>query len=121
MEHTAKLPLLPIGVQFPPELEGKIAFDAAKRRLIWRGFMTEHELQQLLQLHEDLNYRKAVADLFERCNRLETPFTRRLNLAVTLLVAMCLLAAAIIFVELQRSTATHAPSSSVPLPSESKS
>lgn len=98
MEHTAKLNWLPPGVQFPPGLEGKIVFDAARRCLVWRGFMTEAELRQLLQLHADPYYQRAVASLFEACNRLDIPFTRRLNLVLVLLVAACVIFAVIVLI-----------------------
>ncbi|MBM3970820.1 MAG: hypothetical protein FJ302_13330 [Planctomycetes bacterium] len=109
MKHTAKLHHLPHGIRFPQELEGKIVFDAGQRCLIWRGFMTQDELQVLLSLAADHDYRLAVANLFEGCNRLETPFTRRLNLVLAILVAVCLIGAIIILlgVGVRRSSAEH--------------
>lgn len=109
MKHTAKLHSLPPGVQFPSDLEGKIVFDAASRCLVWYGFMTEAELQQLLQLHTDSYYRCAIASLFEACNRLDTPLTRRLNLTLALLAAVCVIGAVIVLVgaALQKSPTQH--------------
>lgn len=109
MEHTAKLIQLPHGVQFPPELDGKIAFDPARRCLVWRGFMTEDELQQLMGLHSDSDYRRAVAALCDGCNRIETPLTRRLNWALAFLVAVCVIAAVIVLVGVafHRRTMNH--------------
>ncbi len=109
MKHTAKLHHLPNGLRFPQELEGKIVFDAGQRCLIWRGFMTQDELQLLLSLATDHDYRLAVANLFEGCNRLETPFTRRLNLTLAILVALCLIGGVIVLVgvALQKSSLKH--------------
>jgi hypothetical protein len=60
--------------------------------------MTQDELQTLLSLAADHDYRLAVASLFAGCNRLETPFTRRPDLVVAILVAACCIGAIIIFV-----------------------
>jgi hypothetical protein len=109
VQRTAKLHHLPHGLQFPQELEGKIVFDVGQRCLIWRGFMTPDERQTLLDLATDRDYCLAVASLYECCNRLETPFTRRLNLVLAILVAVCLIGAIIIFVGVgvRRSPAEH--------------
>ena len=116
MEHTAKLIRLPLRVRFPPDLEGKITFDAANQRLVWCGFMTEEELCQLRQVHPDSDYQRALANLFEDCNRIETPFTRRLNLALTILAAMCLIWAAVVLIGLFRTSQKQPKADSVFIP-----
>lgn len=85
MEHSVRLALLPPSVSFPSELKGKIEFDSQRQRLRWRGYMSEEQFQQLSELHRDPHYQRAVKRLFRRCHRLESPLSRRLEIALAIL------------------------------------
>lgn len=67
MDRFVSLDRLPDGLQFPPEFEGRIAFDPDRRRLSYRGFMSKGEYDLLFRLSNDWPYRRALEDLFRRC------------------------------------------------------
>ena len=85
MDHSVPLHSLPDGLDFPPELTGRIAYDAARRTLSFRGFMSKADFDRLSRLHEDWGYRRSLEDLFRLCtlepeprpvNRLASMFSR---------------------------------------------
>jgi hypothetical protein len=63
-EHSVRLDQLPEGVVFPPELKDRVFYDATKKRLVFRGFMTKAEHDRLSQLSHDLQYVRALEQLF---------------------------------------------------------
>ena len=65
MDHFTKLDRLPEGLQFPPRLNERIHFDPARKRLVWRGFMSKADFYCLFELHEDSAYRRAIERLFQ--------------------------------------------------------
>lgn len=64
MNHVVKMERLPEGLRFPDDLHEKVEFDAAKKRLIWHGFMSKREFDRLFALSEDWSYRRQVEELF---------------------------------------------------------
>lgn len=100
VENSAKLHTLPVGLQFPPELRDRIGFDAGKKRLVFHGFMTKSEYDQLARLHHDLEYQRAVERLFQLSAEPENPLVRRVGHVLAVLVVLCLLLAAIVWWQL---------------------
>jgi hypothetical protein len=47
VDHFVTMNRLPDGLEFPPALKNRIWFDAAKRRLVFRGFMSKAEFDRL--------------------------------------------------------------------------
>lgn len=65
MDHFVTLDRLPEGIVFPPDLDGRIGFDAAARRLWFRGFMSKAAFDRLYLLGDDWGYRRALEGLFQ--------------------------------------------------------
>jgi hypothetical protein len=63
-EHSVKLDRLPEGMTFPAELHDRVLYDAARRRLVFRGFMTKSDYDRLAKLSKDFQYERGVEDLF---------------------------------------------------------
>ena len=45
----------------------RIAFDASRHRLVFRGFMSKTEFDRLCLLSDDWGYRRPLEDLFRLC------------------------------------------------------
>jgi hypothetical protein len=67
VDHFVTMNRLPDGLEFPPALTDRIWFDAAKRRLVFRGFMSKAEFDRLNRLSDDWGYRRPLEDLFRLC------------------------------------------------------
>lgn len=67
MIRSAPLPRLPAGLEFPPALANKIAFDPQTHELRFCGFMSKGDFDALSQLSNDLDYLKALERLFQIC------------------------------------------------------
>jgi hypothetical protein len=67
VEHFVTMASLPPGLEFPPELSDRIRYDAAKRRLVYRGFMSKVDFDRLCRLSDDWGYRRPLEDLFRQC------------------------------------------------------
>ena len=65
MDHATKLDRLPEGLQFPPRVNERIHFEPARSRLVWRGFMSKADYDGLFELHDDIEYRRALERLFQ--------------------------------------------------------
>jgi len=67
MDRFVKLDILPDGLQFPSEQRARISYDAAQRRLVFRGFMSKADFDRLIVLSSDWGYRRALEELFRLC------------------------------------------------------
>ncbi|MDR3635137.1 MAG: hypothetical protein P4L84_15140 [Isosphaeraceae bacterium] len=67
MDHFVTLDRLPPELQFPPDLNDRIQFDADSRRLYFRGFMSKADFDRLCHLSDDWSYRRPLEDLFRKC------------------------------------------------------
>jgi outer membrane protein TolC len=66
------LAALPAGLVFPPVLAGRIAYDEDDHQLTLRGQLNDVEIRMLLELSNDLDYRRAVVGLADRSSMLTT-------------------------------------------------
>jgi hypothetical protein len=64
MEYSTKLARLPANVTFPERLQDRVSFDAAAGRLTYRGFMTKCTYDELCALSDDVEYHRALEQLF---------------------------------------------------------
>ena len=64
-ETAAQLDQLPGGLEFRDEFPEPIRFDAAKRRLVYRGFMCSASYRYLQSLTKDGGYQGALEHLFQ--------------------------------------------------------
>ena len=67
MDHFVKLDRLPDGYEFPAELKDRISFDPAAHKLVYRGYMSKADFDQLCQPTRDWGFRRALEDLFREC------------------------------------------------------
>ena len=72
VDHFVTLDRLPDGLQFPPDLNDRIWYDPANRRLVYRGFMSKAEFDRLCRLTDDWSLRRPLEDLFRLCGPEET-------------------------------------------------
>ena len=63
-EVSARLAALPAGVQFLDDFAEPIRYDAARRLLLYRGFMTNTSFVELQRLSRDLDFARALEHLF---------------------------------------------------------
>jgi len=68
-EFPAKLENLPQRIEFPNFLQDKIRWDADRKRLIFKGIMSEEEKHGLLELSPDNLYKEAIEALFQKSTR----------------------------------------------------
>jgi hypothetical protein len=97
MEHSVKLEALAAGLEFPESLRGRIAYDAANKRLVFRGFMSKGEFDILTSLHNDLQYRRAVDVLFRVSTDVDGRPFRWFRGVLAVLVVLCLLLAGFVW------------------------
>jgi hypothetical protein len=64
MEFSVPLAQLPDPVRFPERLKERICFDAAKKRLVFQGFMTKCTYDELNALTDDAEYHRALEEIF---------------------------------------------------------
>ena len=67
MDHFVTLGRFPEGLRFPAEFDGRIDYDSARRRLVFRGFMSKAEFDRLCDLSDDWGYRRQLEELFRQC------------------------------------------------------
>jgi hypothetical protein len=67
MDHFVKLDRFPEGVEFPPHMKDRFHFDAEAHRLVFRGYMSKADFDQISQLTSDWKFRRALEDLFRLC------------------------------------------------------
>jgi hypothetical protein len=79
VDHFITMDRLPDGLEFPPALKDRIWFDAAQRRLVFRGFMSKAEFDRLNRLSDDWGYRRPLEDLFRLCTPEEEGHPRGLR------------------------------------------
>lgn len=73
MEHSVPLDHLPEGLRFPASLGDRISFDAEHKRLVFRGFMSKADFDQLCHLSDDWAFRRPLENLFRECGPDENP------------------------------------------------
>jgi hypothetical protein len=62
--HFVKLDRLPEGFEFPPKLKDRIHFDAEAHKLVFHGYMSKADFDQLSELTTDWKFRRTLEDLF---------------------------------------------------------
>ena len=77
MEHSTKLDKLPDGITFPKHLHERIRHIPERRRLTFHGFMTKCSYDELIALSNDLDYRRALEQIFVLSSQEIGPRTSR--------------------------------------------
>ncbi len=94
MEFTVKLAKLPDGFLIPARLSERMAFDEARGRLAYRGFMTKCAYDELSSFSDDPEYHRALEELFVLTSGEMSPRTSARKVPVAILGAS--IAAAVI-------------------------
>jgi hypothetical protein len=77
MEFFVPLARLPDRFAFPERLRERVAFDAERGRLIYRGFMTKCTYDELSALTDDVDYHRALEHLFVLTSAAANPQPQR--------------------------------------------
>jgi hypothetical protein len=100
MVHYSKLRKLPVGLKLPTDLADHIFFDAQKKRLSFKGFMSKSQYDRLMQLDADRDYQEAVNRFFQLSAEDDNPIVRGIGRVLAGLVAVCLVLAVIVWWQL---------------------
>jgi hypothetical protein len=73
MEYSVKLAQLPAEVSISARLAERFRFDAERRQLFYRGFMTKCAYDEISALSDNLDYHRAVEELFVLTSAEVTP------------------------------------------------
>ena len=67
MDHFVKLDHFPEDLSLPPKFLDRLEFDAEAHKLVFHGYMSKVEFDQLSSLTRDWRFRRALEDLFRLC------------------------------------------------------
>ncbi len=67
MDHFVKLERLPEDFVLPPQFQNRLEFDEQAQKLIFHGYMSKSEFDQISTLTKDWRFRRILEDLFRRC------------------------------------------------------
>lgn len=104
MEYSVKLAQLPAEVSFPARLSERFCYDAERRELVYRGFMTKCAYDEISALSDNPDYHRAIEQLFVLTSAEVVPPTKGLSPRV--LAAS--VAAAVVLAALIWGTVRHA-------------
>ncbi len=86
MEHAVKLSAFPADLRFPPDLSEKIRYDESTRRLVFQGPMWKAQYDRLVALHDDVEYHRALEQLFRISTEPVEPAPRPMRVVVAMLL-----------------------------------
>ena len=104
MEYSAKLERLPAEVSINDRLSERFRYDAERKQLIYRGFMTKCAYDEISALSDNLDYHRAVEQLFVMTSAEVAPPKKGLGSGVVAATA----AAIVVAVALAWGTVRHA-------------
>jgi hypothetical protein len=64
VDHFVKLERLPDDFEVPSKLKDRIHFDAEAHRLVFRGYMSKADFDELSGLTTDWRFRRTLEELF---------------------------------------------------------
>ena len=104
MQHRVPLAKLPEGLVFPAHLRERLEYDAGRRELVFRGFMTKYTYDELFQLSTDGDFREALERIFVHTSEeVQTPPRPKLPLiAAFALAASIVIGAAVVWMLLHQ-------------------
>jgi hypothetical protein len=102
MDHSVKVGNWSASVEFPPDLKNRIFFDAPRKRLVFRDFMSKADYDRLSRLDEDLEYLRAIERLFQVSTEADFPEMRNISRLLGILVIACVIMAAVVWWQLLR-------------------
>src|SRR5262249_10908876 len=67
VDHFVKLERLPEDLNLPAEFQNRLEFDSTAKKLIFHGYMSKSEFDQISSLTKDWGFRRTLEDLFRLC------------------------------------------------------
>jgi hypothetical protein len=67
MDHFVRLDKLPEGLEFPPQFRERLQFDAEAHRLVFHGYMSKADFDEISRLTNDWKFRRTLEELFRLC------------------------------------------------------
>lgn len=67
VDHFVKLEHLPEDFVLPPQFQNRLEFDAEARKLVFHGYMSKSEFDQISSLTKDWRFRRTLEELFCLC------------------------------------------------------
>jgi hypothetical protein len=64
VDHFVNLDKFPDGLELPADLKERIYFDAERRKLVCRGYMSKADFDRISQLTKDWTFRRTLEELF---------------------------------------------------------
>ena len=72
MDHFVTLEKLPDDFAVPPKFGSRLEYNAEAHKLVFHGYMSKAEFDQLSAISKDWRFRRTLEDLFRQC----TPETK---------------------------------------------
>jgi hypothetical protein len=72
LDHFVRLDRLPEDLNLPPQFQNRLEFDSQAHKLVFHGYMSKAEFDQISSLTKDWRFRRTLEDLFRLC----TPETK---------------------------------------------
>ena len=72
MDHFVSLEKLPDDFAVPTKFGNRLEYNAEARKLVFHGYMSKAEFDQLSAISKDWRFRRTLEDLFRQC----TPETK---------------------------------------------
>lgn len=66
-DHFVVVEDLPKGFRIPPELNDRLEFDAAAKKLVYHGFMSKTDYDRLVAQTNDWSFIRKLENLFQKC------------------------------------------------------
>ena len=79
MDRFVVIERLPAAFVIPRDMKDRLSYDAATRRLTFRGYMSKAEFDRLSQLTKDWAFRRKLEELFQSCAYNDQPDARPLG------------------------------------------
>ena len=75
LDHFVKLDRLPEDLKLPPQFQNRLEFDSIAQKLIFHGYMSKSEFDQISSLTTDWRFRRTLEELFRQCTPDDKPAT----------------------------------------------
>jgi hypothetical protein len=73
LDHFVKLDRLPEDLKLPPQFQNRLEFDSSAQKLIFHGYMSKSEFDQISSLTTDWRFRRTLEELFRQCTPDDKP------------------------------------------------
>ena len=107
MEYAVKLACLPAGATFSERIRDRIRFDPERRELIYSGFMTKCAYDEISAVSDELDYHRAIEQLFIMTSAEVAPPKRGFPTAIVVGTTAAVMVAAVLLWGTTRYSSTE--------------